>query len=123
MSDEPGRDPTLHGYSALTQADMAKRASEGLLEAALAEQRRDWTAGKRTPAAQWLRRYPALASNGAQAAEIVYHEFTLRAGLGESPLWEDYLRQFAEYAELLRLLRQADEIVEQALSPSNAKDI
>src|SRR5437870_1190295 len=57
---------------------------EVLLDAALAEQRRDWVAGKRTPAAERLRQDPGLASHPAQAAELVYHEFVLREELGQS---------------------------------------
>jgi hypothetical protein len=89
-----------------------------LLDVALAEQRRDWTAGKRTPVAERLRGYPALASDPARAAELVYHEFTLRAELGEDPDWADYLRQFPQHAAALRLLRQADQVVEHALAPA-----
>jgi len=91
---------------------------EDLLDAALAEQRRDWITGKRTPAAERLRRSPALALDPAQAAELVYHEFTLRQELGESPDWGEYLRQFPEHAAMLRLLHQADQIVERALAPA-----
>jgi tetratricopeptide (TPR) repeat protein/tRNA A-37 threonylcarbamoyl transferase component Bud32 len=48
----------------------------------------------------------------------VYHEFALREELGEDPDWEDYLRQFPQHAAVLRLLRQADQVVEQALAPA-----
>jgi serine/threonine protein kinase len=90
--------------------------SEALLERALAQQRGEWIAGKRTPAVEWLRQFPALAADPAQAAELVYHEFALREELGESPDWQAYLRQFPEYTPALGLLRQADRIVDQAFS-------
>src|SRR5229473_2300133 len=79
---------------------------EDLLDAALAEQRRNWVTGKRTPAAEQLGQYPALAHDPAHAAELVYHEFTLREELGESPDWEEYLQEFPEHAPRLLLLHQ-----------------
>src|SRR5439155_10956536 len=88
------------------------------LEALLAGQYRDWMAGKRIPAGQWLRQHPALAADPAQGAELVYQEFVLRQELGESPDWEDYLRQFPQHAAWLRQLRQADEIVDRAFPPA-----
>jgi serine/threonine protein kinase len=88
-----------------------------LLDAALAEQRRDWTSGKRTPVADLLQQNPALASDPAQAAELVYHEFLLRQEAGASPCWDDLLHRFPKYADALRLLRQADQLVEQAFPP------
>jgi tetratricopeptide (TPR) repeat protein/predicted Ser/Thr protein kinase len=86
-------------------------------DAALAEQRRDWLAGKRTPVADRLRRYPALAADPARAAELVFHEFLLRQELGESPDWEDYLRQFPGSVATLGRLRAADQFLVQALAP------
>jgi serine/threonine protein kinase len=116
--------PEGHQPAALANGRPASRPKapvvpppEDLLDAALAEQRRNWLSGKRTPAAEHLRQYPGLAAEPAHAAELVYHEFTLREELGESPDWADYLRQFARYADALRLLRQADELVEQMLPP------
>jgi predicted Ser/Thr protein kinase len=117
MYAEPGGRATVNACSASTTADRAK-GTEDALESILGEQRQDWIAGKPTPAAEWLRRYPALAADSAQAAELVYHEYVLRAELGESPSWQDYLQEFPEHADLLKLLREADEIVEQALAPS-----
>ena len=96
-------------------ADDAGGPAEGSLEAILAEQRRDWITGKRFPAGERLRQYPALAADPVQGAELVYHEFALRQELGESPDWQDYLRQFPQYATVLLLLGQADRMVEQAL--------
>jgi tetratricopeptide (TPR) repeat protein/tRNA A-37 threonylcarbamoyl transferase component Bud32 len=42
----------------------------------------------------------------------------LRKELGEAPNWEHYLRQFPQHAALLRLLHQADQVVEQELAPA-----
>jgi serine/threonine protein kinase len=106
------KDPTHPDLSAF-------HSSVDLLEVALAEQRQHWLSGKRTPAALWLRQYPALASDPSEASELVYHEFALREELGESPDWEEYLQRFPEYTAQLRLLHQADQIVEQTLSPAS----
>jgi eukaryotic-like serine/threonine-protein kinase len=117
MPPEPDCCVGTDGCLVAPQADKADGLPEDLLDAALAEQRQDWITGKRTPAARRLRQSPALASDPAQAAELVYHEFALRQELGEAPDWGDYLRQFPEQAEVLQLLHQADQIVEQALAP------
>jgi serine/threonine protein kinase/tetratricopeptide (TPR) repeat protein len=101
----------------MTDNTTQKILGEELLEAALAEQRRDWLAGKRTSVAELLREYPSVAAEPVRAAELAYHEFALREELGESPNWEDYLREFPEYAGALALLRQADQIVEHTLFP------
>jgi serine/threonine protein kinase len=92
-------------------------SKEDLLQAVLTAQRRDWLSGKRSPASEWFQQYPALASDLAEAAELVYHEFLLRQELGESPDWDGYLLQFPDCAAQLRLLRQADQLVEQTLPP------
>ena len=118
MPDNTDHPAGANGHVPSPLEAQANGLAEDLLDVALAEQRRDWTAGKRTPAAEWLRGYPALASDPALAAELVYHQFTLREELGEAPDWADFLRQFSQHADLLRLLRQADQVVEQALAPA-----
>jgi serine/threonine protein kinase len=87
---------------------------QDLLDAALAEQRRDWTSGRQTPVAELLEQNLALASDPAQAAELIYHQFLLEQEGGASPGWDNLLSRFPKYADLLRLLRQADQLVEQA---------
>jgi formylglycine-generating enzyme required for sulfatase activity/serine/threonine protein kinase len=89
---------------------------EHLLDAVLAGQRRDWIGGTRIPAADTLRQHPELADEPAYAAELIYHEFSLRRELGESPDWQQQLRQYPEHAALLERLRQADQLVEQTLA-------
>jgi serine/threonine protein kinase len=97
---------------------LAEDPGQQVLDAALRAQRENWMSGQRTPALQWLRQYPVLASNPLLASEIVYHEFVLRQEQEESPEWEDYLREFPQYIRQLQLLYQADQIVEQALGTS-----
>jgi tRNA A-37 threonylcarbamoyl transferase component Bud32 len=88
---------------------------QGVLEDVLNEQRRDWMSGKGIRAAELLRRHAAVSSNIADAADLIYHEYLLRSELGESPVWEEYLQDFPLYAERLRFLRQADQLVARAL--------
>ena len=100
----------------LLRPDQADGLPERLLDAVLAEQRRDWIAGKRIPADETLRQHPELADEPACAAELIYHEFSLRQELGESPDWQQHTRQYPEHAALLERLRQADQLVEQTLA-------
>jgi hypothetical protein len=86
-----------------------------LLDAVLAEQRRDWLAGKRIAVSERLRQHAEFAADPDWAAELIYHEFTLPEELGESPDWEEHLRRYPQHAATLRLLRQADHLVEQTL--------
>jgi tetratricopeptide (TPR) repeat protein len=109
------------GSPRFPSADGATSPAESLLEALLAEQRQDWMAGKRIFASERLQQYPALAADPVQGAELVFHEFTLRQELGEFPDWQEYLRQFPQYAPALRLLGEADRMVEQALPTAEAE--
>jgi serine/threonine-protein kinase len=90
--------------------------AEDLFDAVAAEQRRDWLAGRRTPVADRLRRYPDLAADPGQAAALVFQEFLLRQELEESPDWEGYLQKFPEYAPELGRLREVDQFVHQQLA-------
>jgi tetratricopeptide (TPR) repeat protein len=109
----PGQNGDFQAFLPSAQTD---GPPERLLEAVLAEQRRDWIAGKRIAAEEMLREYPELAGEPACAAELIYHEFSLRYELGESPDWQQQLRQYPEHAALLERLRHADQLVEQALA-------
>ncbi len=96
--------------------------SDGLLEAALDDLRRRWRRGERDLAADYPERHPALRSAEAVAA-LLYQEFLLRGEAGEDVSFDDYLRQFPQYAEPLRRLRQADTLLESALLPQAAADL
>jgi tetratricopeptide (TPR) repeat protein/tRNA A-37 threonylcarbamoyl transferase component Bud32 len=103
------------GSHSLLRTAPADGLPERILDPVLAEQRRDWIAGKRIPADETLRQHPELADETESAAELIYHEFSLRNELGESPDWQEYLRQFPGHAAALQMLRRADEIFEQAI--------
>ena len=68
--------------SFLADRRQADGLPERLLDAVLAEQRRDWIAGERIPADERLRQHPELAAEPACAAELIYHEFCVAAGAG-----------------------------------------
>lgn len=93
---------------------------QAVLEDVLDQQRCDWMSGKAIRAAELLRRHIAVSSNPADASDIIYHEYLLRAELGQSPDWQEYLRDFPLYAERLRFLRRADQVVAEALGASAA---
>jgi formylglycine-generating enzyme required for sulfatase activity/predicted Ser/Thr protein kinase len=104
------------GFHSLPLPAHADGLHERHLDDVLAEQRRDWIAGKRIPADETLRQHPELAAEPASAAEVFYHEFSLRQELGESPDWQQQLRQYPEHATLLERLREADQLVEATLA-------
>ena len=108
-----GQNASFGSFLAPAQAD---GLPERLLDAVLAKQRRDWIAGERIPADETLRQHPELADEPACAAELIYHEFSLRQELGESPDWQQELRHYPEHAALLERLRRADQLVEQTLA-------
>src|SRR6266581_4923707 len=89
MADEPDRCAGTNGCFPSPQADHANGPAEDLLDAALAEQRRDWIAGKRTPAAECLRGYLALAMHYAHGKGVVHRDLkpsnVLLAGAPEAP--------------------------------------
>jgi tRNA A-37 threonylcarbamoyl transferase component Bud32/tetratricopeptide (TPR) repeat protein len=114
MLDEPSRGAESSGDDHSTET----APPNDVLENALDEQRRDWMSGKRILAAELLLRLSEVSSNPADAADLIYHEYLLRAELGESPDSEEYLRDFPRYADRLRFLRQADQLVAEAFGSS-----
>jgi serine/threonine-protein kinase len=84
-----------------------------LVEAVLAHQRKCWEQGVRVPVARYLEGYAALRADRNAAADIVYQEYMLLAQ-GEDPaLFARYVRQYPQYAEALRYLHDADQVVRQ----------
>jgi formylglycine-generating enzyme required for sulfatase activity/tRNA A-37 threonylcarbamoyl transferase component Bud32 len=104
------------GFPSFLLAAQDDGLPECLLDDVLAEQRRDWIAGKRILADERLQQHPELADEPVRAAELIYHEFSLRQELGDSPDWQQQLLQYPEHAGLLERLRQADQLVEQTLA-------
>ena len=84
-----GQNGGSHSFLLPAQAD---GLPERVLDAVLAEQRRDWIAGKRIPADERLRQHPELADEPVCAVELIYHEFSLRQELcGFKGSWNLFL--------------------------------
>jgi serine/threonine-protein kinase len=66
------------------------------------DQRERWQRGERIPAEAYLEPYPALQADTEKALELVYGEFLLREERGETPMLEEYVQRFPQYAERLR---------------------
>src|SRR5439155_22725896 len=116
MLGEPNHRAEKNGRFRSYPADNACGLPEDAFEGVLAEQSRSWATGKRILAGQWIQQYPALAADLAQGAELVYHELVLRQELGESPDWDEYLREFPQHAACLWQLRRADDLVWQVFT-------
>ena len=84
---------------------------EELLQAVWADQRRRWQSGKGVAARIYLERYPTLTANPELAADLVYHEFLVRDELGHAPPFENYLHDYAPYADRLRELHEAEPLL------------
>jgi hypothetical protein len=67
-----------------------------------ADQEARWQAGERVPAEAYLAMHPALPLDLEKALELVYGEFLLREGLGQTPTLDEYLRRFPQYASRLK---------------------
>jgi tetratricopeptide (TPR) repeat protein len=92
-----------HGPDVAAFLAGAGTLSPAQLVAVLAvDQQRRWQAGERVPAEEYLRQYPALASNTEAALELVCREFLLRQELRENPDVEEYGRRYPLLAERLR---------------------
>jgi tetratricopeptide (TPR) repeat protein len=118
MFDEPSRGVESGGDDLSSQTAPPK----DVLEDALDEQRRDWMSGKRIRATELLLRLSEVSSKPADAADLIYHEYLLRAELGECPDWEEYLRDFPLHVDRLQFLQEADQLVEQALGAGDPTD-
>jgi hypothetical protein len=67
-----------------------------------ADQEARWQAGERVPAEAYLAMHPALPLDLEKGLELVYGEFLLREGLGQSPTLDEYQRRFPQYASRLK---------------------
>ena len=94
---EQGRRPDVAGFLRAA-GDM----SAAVVAAALAvDQWHRWHAGERVPAEDYLRQFPALATDAEAALEVIYGELLVRETLGEAPDTADYLRRFPQVADRL----------------------
>src|SRR5262245_32307963 len=102
-SDDP---PDVSTVEQVAPADVFLSADR--LDQLLADLRQAWSRGERVAARSYLARFPALAADPRAAAELLYQEFLLAQKAGGRPPFDDYLREYPQYAAELRALREAD---------------
>lgn len=73
-----------------------------LLAEIRADQRAQWEAGRRVSVQALLARHPALEQDEDAAIDLIYGEILLREELGEAVDWDQYRREFPQFAEPLR---------------------
>jgi tetratricopeptide (TPR) repeat protein len=61
-----------------------------------------WRRGERVPVEAYLQIHPALAADNDEALDLVLGEVMLREQMGETPLLEEYLWRFPQFAAQLR---------------------
>jgi serine/threonine protein kinase len=105
--------------STWAQPDAAKDRRLDSIDDALSHHREDWAKGIRTPIATRLLECGSICADPIAAAELIYQEFTLRRGSTETMDWDGLLREFPQYAEHLKRIRDADEIVEAAFDSAD----
>jgi serine/threonine protein kinase len=93
----------------------------------LADLRRRWLQGDRTPAEGYLERLPARGRGQTTAVDLVYAEFMLREQLGETPRPEEYLGRFPQFADALRRQFELHELLREGFgstgdAPPTAED-
>jgi tetratricopeptide (TPR) repeat protein len=66
------------------------------------DQRECWRSGRRLPAEMYLQQYPAVQADTELALDLIWRELLLCEELGLSPVPDDYVRRFPQYADLLR---------------------
>src|SRR4051794_4536483 len=94
-----GRRPDVRGFldrqGTLTPPEIASILRIDQLER--------WEAGDRVAARDYLRSFEALRDDPEAALEVVYGEYLLREERGESPTLEEYLADYPELADRLRM--------------------
>lgn len=93
-----GPPPDLRAF--LDQAGVL--APTELLEVLRVDQQERWEAGEPIPAHAYLQGNPDLRADPEHACELIYAEYLLREESGESPILEEYLSDYPEYADRLR---------------------
>ncbi len=73
-----------------------------LVAVLLVDQRERWQVGERTPAENYLRRFPALEADAEAVVELAYGEFLLREEREERPTLQEYLARFPGHGARLR---------------------
>ncbi|HKI33352.1 MAG TPA: serine/threonine-protein kinase, partial [Gemmataceae bacterium] len=85
----------------------------------LVEQRAGWERGERIPAEAYLRRHPALASDGDAVLDLIGNEMLLRQERGERPGLDEYLRRFPQWTAQIKVQFEVERAIEmETPSPS-----
>src|SRR4051794_3184403 len=84
---------------------------DGMLDQLLAELSARWRAGDHRGIEDDLERHPSLAADPANAAALIYREFTLRREAGESVGLDDFQQRYPDYAEALARFAEAERLV------------
>ncbi len=103
-----GARPTLDDFL----AERGTLSASELTAVARIDLRERWLRGERPDAAEYLQRYPQLATDSESAVDVIYAEFLVREELGEPCDACDFQRCFPTYAHTLidqiRLHRSLD---------------
>jgi WD40 repeat protein len=84
----------------------------------LTEQRRRWAAGDRVRVAHFLDSQPLLRDHPEVLLDLIYGEFLLRREAGERPAVGDYLADFPDLAEALRVQFEVDAALDEQFPPT-----
>src|SRR5438876_1182241 len=95
---EQGQQPDLDTF--LSQ--IGSPTSEQLIVILRVDQRQRWQRGAAAPLETYLKKYASLRQHAEGAVDLIYSEYLLREAAGETPLVDDYLLRFPEYADDLR---------------------
>jgi serine/threonine protein kinase len=73
-----------------------------VVDVLLADQEARWKAGERVPAEAYFAMHAALPLDLEKALQLVYCEYLLREGLGQTPTLDEYLRRFPQFTSRLK---------------------
>jgi serine/threonine protein kinase len=110
-----GQPPDVRQYL----AGAGSLSPDQVVDVLRADQEARWQAGERVPAEAYLAMHPVLALDLEKAFELVYGEYLLREGLGQTPTQDEYLHRFPQYASRLKQQLQ----LHQALADDPCTDL
>jgi len=89
-------------------------APDQLVDLLRADLKRRWHSGRPLPLTTYLNRFPQIHADSICAVDLIWSEFLIRESLGERPSLDDYLRDFPQFASLLKQQHRVHQWVEQA---------
>ncbi len=109
MTDSPNS-PDMIG-DGVSEAGLAP---DQLVDLLRADQKRRWQSGRPLAVAAYLNRFPQMNTNSTCAVDLIWSEFLIRESLGDRPSLDDYMRDFPQFASLLKQQHRVHQWVEQA---------